>query len=49
MTKDIFSRISLSAMSKIFDYDATDISRAYAAARILTDERARVWAGYFPF
>jgi len=33
-------------MSKIFDYDATDISRAYAAARRLTDERARFWAGY---
>jgi len=33
-------------MSERFDYDATDISRAYAAARTLTDERARVWAGY---
>jgi hypothetical protein len=31
------------AMSKRFDYEATDISRAYAAARTLTDERARVW------
>ena len=33
-------------MSKIFDYDATDISRAYAAARALTDERARMWAAH---
>ena len=34
------------AMSKRFDYDVTDISRAYAAARTLTDERARIWAAY---
>ena len=34
------------AISKRFDYDATDISRAYATARTLTDERARVWAAY---
>jgi ubiquinone/menaquinone biosynthesis C-methylase UbiE len=39
-------RILLSAMSKMFDYDATDISRAYAAARTLTEERRRVWGGH---
>jgi len=33
-------------MPKLFDYDATDISQAYAAARRLTDERAHVWAAY---
>src|SRR5438105_9427252 len=33
-------------MSKRFDYDVTDISRAYAASRTLTDERARIWAAY---
>jgi ubiquinone/menaquinone biosynthesis C-methylase UbiE len=41
-----FWRIFLSTMSKMFDYDATDISGAYAAARTLTEERARVWAAY---
>src|SRR6266403_1592459 len=33
-------------MSPTFDYDATDISRAYAAARTLTEERARVWRAH---
>jgi ubiquinone/menaquinone biosynthesis C-methylase UbiE len=33
-------------MRKLFDYDATDISQAYAAARTLTVERAHVWAAY---
>jgi len=37
---------SLSAMPKAFDYDATDISRAYATARRLTEERGRVWRGH---
>jgi len=36
----------LSAMPKAFDYDATDISRAYATARRLTEERRRVWRGH---
>jgi SAM-dependent methyltransferase len=33
-------------VSKTFDYDATDISRAYAAARTLTEDRRRVWAAH---
>jgi hypothetical protein len=31
-------------MRKIADYDATDISQDYAAARTLMDERVGVWA-----
>jgi hypothetical protein len=33
-------------MSTAFDYDITDISQAYAAARTRSDERALVWAAY---
>jgi ubiquinone/menaquinone biosynthesis C-methylase UbiE len=33
-------------MPKAFDYDAIDISRAYATARRLTEERGRVWCGH---
>jgi SAM-dependent methyltransferase len=36
----------LPAMPRAFDYDATDISRAYARARRLTEERRRVWRGH---
>jgi SAM-dependent methyltransferase len=36
----------LPAMPRAFDYDATDISRAYATARRLTEERRRVWRGH---
>jgi hypothetical protein len=37
MTLDSVSGIFLSAISNMFDYDATDISRAYAAARTPTE------------
>jgi len=33
-------------MSRTFDYDTTDISRAYAEARTLTEERRQVWRGH---
>jgi SAM-dependent methyltransferase len=33
-------------MSRTFDYDATDISRAYAAARTLTEQRRQAWRGH---